>query len=133
MHQQHHPLTTNYYIPKSSEKRKYEWFEHDLTTYIDDLKYKHFIEGMDSHFSWAKITNFDIIHQQCHGDPLQNSCQYYETIFNSDFKGYEDPTRNQAMSTFIKAERDDIHFESNLLKLHGKLDIKKDLISNVFL
>ena len=51
MHQQHHPLTTNYYIPKSSEKRKYEWFEHDLTTYIDDLKYKHFIEGMDSHFS----------------------------------------------------------------------------------
>ena len=39
MHQQHHPLTTNSHIRKSSEKGKYEWFGHDLMTYIDDLKY----------------------------------------------------------------------------------------------
>ena len=36
------------------------------------------------------------------------------------------------MSSVIKAERDDIHFESDLLKLHIKSDIKKDLISNGF-
>ena len=79
-----------------------------------------------------KKTNFDIINHQCRGDPLQNSYHYYETIFNSDFKGYKDCSRNQAMSSNIKAELDDIHFESDLLKLHIKLHIKKDLISNGF-
>ena len=44
--------------------------------YIDNLKYKHFIEDMDLHFSRVKIKNFDIISHQCRGDPLQNSCQY---------------------------------------------------------
>ena len=81
---------------------------------------------MDSHFSRAKTINFDIIHHQCCGDPLQNSRQYYETIFNSDFKGYEDRTHNHAVSSVIKAECDDIHFKSNLLKLHIKSDIKKE-------
>ena len=85
---------------------------------------------MDLHFSQVKITNFDIIHHQSHVDPLQNSRQYYATVFNSDFKGYEDCTRNQVMSSAIKAERDDIHFKSNLLKLHIKSNIKKDLLSN---
>ena len=36
------------------------------------------------------------------------------------------------MSSNIKAELDDIHFESDLLKSHIKLDIKKDFISNGF-
>ena len=36
------------------------------------------------------------------------------------------------MSSTIQAERDNIHFESDLLKFYIKSDIKKDLISNVF-
>ena len=87
---------------------------------------------MDLHFSQAKITNFDIIHHQCHVDLLQNFRQYYATVFTSDFKGYEDCTCNQVMSSAIKAECDDIHFKSNLLKLHIKSNIKKDITSNGF-
>ena len=41
---------------------------------------------MDSHFSHAKITNFDLIHHQCRGDKLQNLQHYYETVFDKDFK-----------------------------------------------
>ena len=29
---------TSAYITKMPEKKKYEWYEHDLITYIDDLK-----------------------------------------------------------------------------------------------
>ena len=102
-------------------------------TYIGNLKYEHFIENMDSHFSRVKITNFNIIHiYQCRGYPLKNSQQYYETIFNSDFKGYEDRIHNQAMLSAIKAERDDIHFEGDFLKSNIKSDIENDLISNGF-
>ena len=97
-------------------------------TYIDNLKYEHIIEDTDSHFSGARI-----IHHECRDDPLQNFKYYYKTIFNNDFNGYEDRTHNQVMSSTIKAERDDIHFEGDLLKSHIKSDIKKDLISNCFL
>ena len=80
---------------------------------------------MDSHFSQTKIANFDFIYYECGDDSLQNSRHYYENIFNCDFKAYEDRTRNQVMSSAIKAERDSIYFESHLLKLHIKSDIKK--------
>ena len=101
-------------------------------TYIGDLKHEHFIEDMDSHFSRVKITNFDIINQQCCGGPLQSSPQYYEIIFDGGFKSYENHTRNQVMSSAIKATLDDIGFKSSLLKSHIKSDITKDLISNGF-
>ena len=55
--QQQKTLSTNSYIPKKPEKKKYEWYEHDLITYFDDLKYKHFVEDMDEHFSHGKVTN----------------------------------------------------------------------------
>ena len=125
MQQQQQPLppATNSYILKKPEKKEYGWLEHDLMTYINDLKCEHFIEDTNSHFSLMKITNFDIIHHQCRDDSLQYSKRYYETIFNSDFKGYKDRICNQAMSSVI-------HFESDLLKSHIRSDIKKDLISN---
>lgn len=121
---------TNTYISKKLEKGKYEWWEHDLMTYIDDLKFKSLVEDLDAHFSDAKVSNFDIIHHQWWGDPLQYSKCYYETTFNNDFQHFEDRTCNHTIFSAIKAERDDIHFECDLLKLHIKSDIEKDLISN---
>ena len=66
LHQQQPlPSETNPYILKKPEKKKYEWYEHNLMMYIDDLEYEHFIEDTDSHFSCVKVTNFDLIHYQC--------------------------------------------------------------------
>ena len=79
-----------------------------------------------------KITNIDIIHHQCHGDELENLQQYYDTIYNKDFVNYENHIRNQAISSVLKAERDDFHFEHDFLKRYIKSDIEKDLISNGF-
>ena len=36
------PILTNTYIPKKANKDKYEWYEHDLMTYFDDLEYQQF-------------------------------------------------------------------------------------------
>lgn len=128
--QQQKPLSVNCYIPKKKEKKKYEWYEHDLMTYINDLKYEHFVEDMDSRFTRAKITNIDLIHHQCHGDKLQNSQCCYETIFNKDFKYYKDSACNQAISFEVRSDRDDIHFECNILKKYMRSDVKKALMSN---
>ena len=45
---------------------------------------------MDSHFSRAKITNFDLTHHHRRGSKLQNSQRYDGTIFDKDFKYYKD-------------------------------------------
>lgn len=121
---------TNTYVSKKLKKEKYEWWEHDLMMYIDDLKFKHFVEDLDAHFSDAKVSNFDIIHHQWWGDPLQYSKCYYEITFNNDFQNFEDHTCNHTILSAIKAERDEIHFECDLVKSHIKSDIEKDLISN---
>lgn len=36
-------------------KDKYEWYEHDLMSYIDDLKYEHFVSDMVGHFETDKF------------------------------------------------------------------------------
>ena len=82
-------------------------------TYIDDLKYDRLVNHVNSHFSSAKVINFDIIHYQCRGDKLENPQQYYETICNKDFENYECHFQNLAVSTAIKSERDDINIEKS--------------------
>lgn len=56
-------ILTNTYIPKNQGKKEYESYGHDLMTYINELKYKRFIENMDSYFSQARYINFDIINR----------------------------------------------------------------------
>ena len=77
-----------YLYSKKTQRKKYEWYKHDLMTYIDNLKYDNFLRDMDSHFSKVKVVNFDIIHNQCQGKKLENPEQYYQTIYDKDDDPY---------------------------------------------
>ena len=123
-------ILTNSYISKKTQKKKYEWYEHDLMTYIDDLKCENFVLDMDSHFSRAKVVNFDIIHHQCCGDKLNNPEEYYQTIYDKDFVNYENHLCNEAVLSAIKSECNNIRFERDFVNRHIKRDVEKDLISN---
>lgn len=61
--------------PKNKE---YEWYEHDLMTWYDDLKYDEFVSDMNGYFENVQVINFDIIHHLCRGDKLQNLEKYYK-------------------------------------------------------
>ena len=50
-------ILTNCYFRK---KKKYEWYEHDLMTYIENLKHDNFINNMDPHLPNKKNKNFDV-------------------------------------------------------------------------
>ena len=93
---------TNGYIPKKKKKEKYEWFEHNLMTYFDDLKYDEFVSDRDAYFANVQVINLDIIHQACRGRLLQNPESYYKTIRNQDFKNYEQNVKEKAVPTAIK-------------------------------
>ena len=51
-------ILTNTYIPRKTKKGKYEWYEHDLVTYFDDLKYEEFTK--DGYFQDVKLWYFII-------------------------------------------------------------------------
>ena len=111
----------NNYIPTKG-KTEYKWYEHDLISYIDVLKYNEFIKNVDDHFQRAKVINFDIIYQECRGDELEYSKKFYQTIENKDFKNHDNNIREEALTSAIKSERKDVYINSTL--------IKKNLTSN---
>ena len=75
----------------------------------------------------------DNIHHQCQGNKLENPQQYYQTIHDIDFVNYENHVRNEAVSSAIKSELSDIHFECDLLIDILKEMSKKILLQTVFL
>ena len=110
---------------KKNTKKKYEWYEHHFMTYVNDLKYDNFVNDISCHFSRVKVVNIDIIHHECCGDKLQNSRQYYETIHNKDFINSEIYVRDCTISSAIRSEHDNIHFENDFLKYNVKKDIEE--------
>ena len=46
----------NCYTPPKGQK-EYKWFEQDLMSYIDNVKYEHFVKNMNDHFARAKVVN----------------------------------------------------------------------------
>ena len=106
---------------KTNISKNLKWYEHDgLLTYINELKYKDFIQNPDVHFQQAKILNLDIILQECRGDPLENSVKMYETIYKNDFKGYSKKEKNKAFSPALQSDRGDVHVERKVCLEHFK-------------
>ena len=60
------------YAPEQSENYfSLLWYERDLITYFNHLKYKEMTDYLDFYFKKKKVINFDMIHHQCRGDPLK--------------------------------------------------------------
>ena len=89
---------------------------------------------MDGYCKDFRLINFDIINHECRGTPLQNPQAYYKSIKSRDFKNYEPHVQNNAVSSAIKSECDDIHFEHDALKQHfkEKTVAENALVSNSF-
>ena len=41
-----------------TKKGKYEWYEHDLMTYFDDLKYEECVRDTDKYFQDVQLVNY---------------------------------------------------------------------------
>ena len=54
-------IFTNKYIPPAT-KTVLKWYEQDLNTWYNEMKYKEATENPNQYFSNVKFVNFDIIH-----------------------------------------------------------------------
>ena len=77
------------YIPRYQENCfELPWFERDLMTYVDHLKYQKCVKDSNDYFDRAKIVNFDIIHNRCREYSFTNSMREHKTIYSDDFVKY---------------------------------------------
>ena len=108
-------ITVNNYIPY------YPIFKDNLHDTLLRNEYEKINEDKKNYFKKVKIVNFDIIHNECRADPLQNSVKYYETIHKQNLQRAKEKDREDFISEAIKSEREDLYIKKDVLNEHFRL------------
>ena len=94
------------YVPRFKQHSVPPWYGCDgLWSYIDALKCEEFFKDTDSHFKTAQVVNFDIIHHECRGDPLQGSYKEYQTVNKKDMDEYSSNSKEKIGNSAIRSDR----------------------------
>ena len=109
-------LLTNSYIPTRPKKYNNQQDRFDLDDRLNQMKFNEIIENSDSYFENVKLTNFDLIHNECNGSELSYSRGYYQTLFKEklDSEITDQKQKNSFISSAIKCHRDDVLIEKKL-------------------
>ena len=109
-------LLTNSYIPTRSKKYNNRQDRFDLDDRLNQMKFNEIMENSDSYFENVKLTNFDLIHNECSGSELSYSRGYYQTLFKEklDSEITDQKQKNSFISSAIKCHRDDVLIEKKL-------------------
>ena len=105
-------ICVNNYIPY------YPVYKDSLHETLLRSKYEKINENKEEYFENAKIVNFDIINNECRGDPLENSVQYYQTIKEEDLKCARKSDQEQFIRAAIKSERNDVNVARDVIIKH---------------
>ena len=105
-------ITVNSYIPYYPKEKS---CLHD-TLLIE--KYKKIQQNLPKYFTDVQLTNFDIIHHELRGDPLNHSVNYYQRIRRENFENISKQDEHNFISNAIRARRDDIYVEKDVMKKH---------------
>ena len=107
-------FSKNRYIPQFV-KSNLKWYERDgLITYINRLEYEKFEEDKDQYLKNINIINFDIIHNRCRNEPLENSIKNYKTVSTKDLKQMPLADKDAALAACFRSERKYIFIEKSL-------------------
>lgn len=94
-----------------------------LKRYFDYLDYKDMSDDPDNYFKNKKVINFNIIHNQCRGDPSQKSNKDHKTVSKDDFKNYPETDKNKVLSSVFRNNRDDLWIKRDLMTEHVKKNL----------
>ena len=81
-------------------------------------KYNQIYKNLPEYFDNVQLINFDLINHELKGTPLTNSVEYYQQIRQQHFQNISNGHRYHFVSSAIKANREDINIEKNLVKNH---------------
>ena len=97
------------------------WYERDLIGYFDYLDYRNMLKNPMEYFQKKKVINFDIIHHEWRGDPLQGSYKVYQTVKSNDLEQYPQLKKNETVDGLIRnIKRNDLFIDKCIVKEHFK-------------
>ena len=117
---------TQNYVPHNPEnENNFYGRERDLDSTLKKMTFDKITADPDYHFQNCYVTNFDLIHHECRGDPLSYSREHYETIYkkklNDEIKSED--LRYRFFSSAVRSERKDVGFEQSIVKEHFDRDV----------
>ena len=131
----HKTLLTNSYIPTRPKKYNNQQDRFDLDDRLNQMKFNEIIENSDSYFENVKLTNFDLIHNECNGSELSYSRGYYQSLFKEklDSEITDQKQKNSLISSAIKCHRDNVLIEKKIIDEHfiQKFEKKIFFLSNM--
>ena len=95
-------LGSSYVPPHQEDYFKLPWYERDLMTYIDHLKYREMADDPDHYYRNKTVINFDIINHQYCGDPLKKSIKEHKTVYNDHLRNYPENEKKKVMSAILE-------------------------------
>ena len=104
------------YIPKCTLPE-----EGSFLNYLDDVKHEQFMENPGKSFKKTKIVNFDIIDHECRDDALDKPVEYYQTVFEDNFKKHLKEDKKVIVGSALRTQKElqqNIFFEKKLVKNH---------------
>ena len=108
-------ILVNNYIPTCPKH------EDDLHEILLRHEYERINKNKKDYFRKAEIINFDIIYNQCRGDPLKKSLKYYQTINKHNIQKAKEEDQDEFISEAIKSNRKDVYIEHDIINRHFKL------------
>ena len=107
----------NKYIPTAT-KTDLKWYQRDLDTWFNEMKYKEATTNPNQYFSNVKFVNFDIIYNEIRKTKLQKPIDKYQTIYKKDFDVYDQKLKDGMIRSAHRSERTDTFFEKDLDRKH---------------
>ena len=87
------------YFPRPwYERDLMHYFERDLMRYFDYVDYQDMSKDPTRYFEKKTVINFDIIHYESRGDPLEGSYKSYQTVNKKDLEKYPAPDKKSSFS-----------------------------------
>lgn len=116
------PVLGTEYVPEfCGDYSDKPWHERDLMGYFDYLDYKDMSKNPTEYFEKRKVINFDIIHHECRGDPLQGSYKGYQTVKSNDLEQYPQSEKKETVGGLIRnIKRNDLFIDKGIVKEHFK-------------
>ena len=121
-------LTKNYMPTRPKKYNNQDKF--DLHDRLNQIKFDEIIQNSDSYFENAKITNFDLIHNECRGSELLFTREHYQTLYNKKLNSeILDPKQKSSfISSAIRCHRDDVIVEKKIIDEHFLKNLEKKII-----
>ena len=87
---------------------------------MDALKCEEFLKDADSHFKTAQVANFDIIHHECRGDPLEGSYKEYQIANKKDMDKHSSNSKKKIVNSAIRCDKKDVLIDKKVPLDHFK-------------